>query len=167
MAGSEQCLDLQGISSDASLTTSDHKPVYARYRLAIPRPLAELDAERNAHNLTATQFPKGGGGPHTVPADDEGDRNAVAMELSGVTMVIVRVSNLRCQGISRKGCASHSVDPKEIQKCQPVVIFKGAGELADRVPAQVLSKVARQGTAQFEGQVVIPLDGASTPGVID
>eukprot|EP01046_Picozoa_sp_COSAG06_P071342 COSAG06_NODE_20362_length_798_cov_1.643777_1_plen_122_part_01 len=122
MAGSEQCLDLQGISSDASLTTSDHKPVYARYRLAIPRPLAELDAERNAHNLTATHFPKGGGGggggwPHTSPADDGRDRKAVAMELLGVTMVIVRVSNLRCQGISRKGCASHSVDPKEIQKC--------------------------------------------------
>ena len=51
MDGSENCADLQGITSDPSLTTSDHKPVYARYRLAIPRSLAEIQAERSLEDV--------------------------------------------------------------------------------------------------------------------
>ena len=97
MDGSEACIHLQGMSSDPSLTTSDHKPVYARYRLAIPKPLAELQ---------------------TWDSDSLSSRNRP------ISMVVVRIANLRCQGISQKGCFSLALDPKDIQKCKPVVVVK-------------------------------------------
>ena len=98
MDGSEACIHLQGITSDPSLTTSDHKPVYARYRLAIPKSLSELQKQRTADGLNYSGRP--------------------------ISMVVVRIVNLRCQGISQKGCYSLSLDPKDIQKCKPVVVVK-------------------------------------------
>ena len=50
MDGSEKCIHLQGITSDPALTTSDHKPVYARYRVAIPKSLGELQSDRSTQN---------------------------------------------------------------------------------------------------------------------
>eukprot|EP01047_Picozoa_sp_COSAG01_P064100 COSAG01_NODE_8424_length_2788_cov_1.386017_4_plen_128_part_00 len=41
IAGSEDCIALQGMAQDSSLTTSDHKPVYARFRVAIPPLMSE------------------------------------------------------------------------------------------------------------------------------
>ena len=40
--------------------------------------------------------------------------------------------------------------------------------MADRLPGNmgdILSKVAKRGSAHFKGKVVLPLEGASTPGV--
>ena len=43
--GREQCMELVKFSSEFELCTSDHKPVYAIFRLAVPRPLMDRIAE--------------------------------------------------------------------------------------------------------------------------
>lgn len=44
----EQCLELVKFCSEFEVCTSDHKPVYAVFRLSVPRPLRDRSAEYDA-----------------------------------------------------------------------------------------------------------------------
>eukprot|EP01047_Picozoa_sp_COSAG01_P064101 COSAG01_NODE_8424_length_2788_cov_1.386017_5_plen_114_part_01 len=57
----------------------------------------------------------------------------------GAPMVIARITEMRCQSVTAKGCLQDDIGPSDIKRCRPVIQFQGCGELAETSRANDLS----------------------------
>lgn len=45
--------------------------------------------------------------------------------------MIARITEMRCQSVTAKGCLQDDIGPSDIKRCRPVIQFQGCGELAE------------------------------------
>eukprot|EP01052_Picozoa_sp_SAG31_P017290 SAG31_NODE_1177_length_9532_cov_6.655465_5_plen_1084_part_00 len=135
MPGSSGCVHLQGVGSDTGLTTSDHKPVYAGFRVAVPKPIVDRTEQWHIR----TQSYKNYNATHG-------------------RCVVARIINMKATGLSAKGTLG-ICGRQDVAKCKPAVQFKSYGALRAASEGWAMSGVASNGMSEFPGTCFLPLQG--------